>query len=88
MCVNTNNFSDIGHKTVRLDTRSQLKSPSGSVCGAFERDDEVFEMAARWLGFYGDSWIKPTGGNAFKRSFQMWRYKVIPSSLIIILAEN
>lgn len=68
-----------------LDRKKLVKN---ELTGAFERDDEVFEMAARWLGFYGDSWIKPTGGNAFKRSFQMWRYKVIPSSLIIILAEN
>ena len=41
-----------------LDRKKLVKN---EMSGSFERDDAVFQMAARWLGYYGESWLKPKG---------------------------
>ena len=41
-----------------LDKKKLVKNAQ---TGSYERDDEMFEAAARWLGFYGESWTKPGG---------------------------
>ena len=47
-----------------LDRKKLVKN---ELTGSFERDDEVFQNAARWLGFYGDSWIKQKGSRLVHR---------------------
>lgn len=50
----------IRHELACLDRRKLVRN---ELTGSFERDDEVFQNAARWLGFYGDKWIKDKGSH-------------------------
>ena len=47
---------DMLHEEVirdELDCADKKRLVKNELTGSFERDDEVFESAARWYGFYG-----------------------------------
>ena len=46
---------------LELSCLDKKKLTKNAESGSYERDDEVFDSAARWLEFYGDSWTKPRG---------------------------
>ena len=41
-----------------LDRKKLVKN---EMTGCFERDDNVFQDAARWLGNYGSNWMRSKG---------------------------
>ena len=46
-----------------LDRKKLVKN---EMTGSYERDDAVFQNASRWLGYYGDSWLKQKGESDYK----------------------
>jgi hypothetical protein len=55
---------DLIHEEVirqELSCLDRKKLVKNGITGNFERDGEVFQSAARWLGFYGESWCKMKG---------------------------
>ena len=46
---------------LQLSCLDRHKLVRNEVTGCYERDDAVFESAARWRGNYGDSWLRVKG---------------------------
>ena len=60
----THQGMDMLHEEVirlQLEMLEKKKLVKNEKTGNYERDDDVFQTAARWLGHLGDAWFKNKG---------------------------